>query len=124
MIANLNTTDYSLYSNGTKLEDNKVLTQYEIRNGTICHLLPNQIYITFDCVDIRQIIGFSVNTFHTIKQIIEQLKREIKKLIAEQLFLYLDQCSCSLYFNNLKLEESYGLSNYDVFAIKTLKYCN
>ena len=124
MIANLNTTDFSLFCNGNKLENSKSLSQYEIRNGTICHLLPNQIYITFDCVDIRQIIGFSVNTSDTIQQIIGQLNQEIKKLIPEQLFIYLRQCSCSLFFNNIKLEETYGISNYDVFAIKTLKYCN
>ena len=124
MIANLNTTDYSLFSNGTQLKDNRSLSHYDIRNGTICHLLPNHIFITFDCVDIRQIIEFSVDTNDTIQQIIQKLNQQIKKLVPDQLFLYLQQCSCSLFFDNIKLEESYGLSNYDVFAIKTLKYCN
>ena len=124
MIANHNTIDFSLFCNGTKLEDNKYLSQYDIRNGTICHLLPNQIFITFNCVDIRQIIGLSVRTSDTIREIIQQLNREIKKIIPEQLYLYLRQCSCSLFFNETKLEETYGLSNYDVFAIKVLKYCN
>lgn len=123
-IAHFNTNEFSLFSNGIRLEDHNYLSYYNIHNGSICHLLPNEIYITFDCVDIRQILGFSVHTSHTIQTIIGQLNSEISKLIPEQLFLYLKQCSCSLYFNDIKLEETYELSNYDVLLMRTLKYSN
>ena len=123
MIANLNTTDFSLFCNGVKLEDHKHISQYSVRNGTICHLLPNEVYITFDCAEIRRIVSFSVRTEDTIGDVIRQLNCEIQKLIPEQLFLYLTQCSCSLFFNETKLEETYTLANYDVFSIRRLRYC-
>lgn len=123
LIAGLTTTEFSLFCNGVKLEDHKQVSQYSFRSGTICHLLPNRVFIAFDCTDIRRIVGFSVRTEDTIADIILQLKAEIRKLIPEQLFLYLTQCSCSLFLNESKLEETYTLANYDVFAIKRLRYC-
>jgi len=123
-IANLNTTDFSLFHNGQPLQDHSTVSQYNIHNGSICHLLPNQIYITFDCIDIKQIIGFSVRTSDTIQSIIGHLNLEIQKVIPSQLYQYLKRCSCGLYFGDSKLEETYQLSNYDVLNIQTLKFCN
>jgi hypothetical protein len=123
-LANLNTNDVSLFFNGLKLEEQYSLSYYNILNGNMFHLLPNEIYIIFDCVDIRIIIGLAVKTNETIKAITTQLMQEIKKSIPEQLYLYLKHCACSLFYNDIQLEESYQLANYDVLQIKTLKYCN
>lgn len=117
------TNEVSLYFNGMKLDDNNTLSHYHIHSGSQLHLLPDLIYILFDCIDIKAIIGLSLKTSDTIGEAINKLIKEAKHHVTNKIYYeFFSQNRGSLFLNESKLEETYQLSNYDVYSLEILKY--
>lgn len=124
LILHAKTNEMALYFNGIELNEHGCISDYDIHSSSQFQLLPKKIFITFNCVDVRIILGFNVSPNDTINDIIVQLLDEIRKIVPKSLYEFLQQCTCSLYFNKIRLEETYQLSNYDVLSMETLNYCN
>lgn len=115
------TLDVSLFYNGIQLKDNLPLSNYALSNGSQLHLFPRRIYVKFNCLAVGIIFGLTVNTAATIRNIIKEVRREIQQKTSKQHFQHFCNFpSHELYLKNIRLEPSYPLANYDVFAVETL----
>ena len=76
-----------LFSNRKILDDTFSLFERVILDSNKLHLLPNHIYVKFDCIHINMMIGMSVKTNDAVKRVIERLMREIRR-VPEQIYYH------------------------------------